>query len=226
MAKQETLQAEKREVSGTSAAKRLRRDGIVPAVVYGSQQREYSIQVNTKAFTDVFKRQSSSNFLVNLEISGADEASKLAMVQDIQQNPLSGEVIHIDFHAVREDETVHANIPVELVGDSAGVKAGGLLDHLLHSIEIHCRPADLPDRVTYDVTELEIGESVHVSDLEFPEDVSTHVDDDVVVAICISSRATVSEEASGTGEEGEEGEEGEGAEGEGAEGEEGSSDSE
>ena len=89
MAKHETLQAEKRDVKGTTASKRLRRTGVVPAVIYGSNQREYMIQLNSKAFFDLARKQSSSNFLVNLEIAGANEKTKLAIVQDTQRDPLN-----------------------------------------------------------------------------------------------------------------------------------------
>ncbi len=200
MATQETLSAAKRDVSGTTASKRLRREGIVPAVVYGSKQREYMIQVDAKEFGNIFREQSSSNFLVNLEIDGAEEKTKLAMVQDVQQNPLNGSFIHIDFHAVNENETVHASVPITLTGESAGVKGGGLLDQLLHSIDVECRPADLPERIEYDVTELNVNESIHISDLVIPEGVTIGMDGEVVVANCNEARiATEEEEAADIG---------------------------
>ena len=143
MAKNVTLPAEKREVQGTSASKRLRREGIVPGVIYGSSQREYMIQLNSKSFFDLARKQASHNFLVNLEIEGAEEKSKLAIVQDIQRDPLSGSLIHIDFRAVSETETINATVPIELVGEPVGVKSGGLLEQTIHEIEIFCRPGDL-----------------------------------------------------------------------------------
>ena len=212
MAKQATLPAQKRDASGTSVSKRLRREGIVPAVVYGSKQRAYMIQVEEKLVSDVFRQQSSESFLVNLEIEGAEEKSKLAFVQDVQRNPLTGGFVHVDFRAVQDDEIVHATVPVTLTGDPEGVKAGGLLEHLLHSLEIHCQPADLPERIEHDVSELDIGESVKVGELNFPEGVSTKMDSDVLVALVAKSRAAVSEDA--VGGPAEEGEEGEAADGE------------
>jgi len=215
MASHQTLQATKREESGTSHSKQLRRDGIVPAVVYGSKQRNYSIQVSARDFSGLLRHSSSENFLVDLQIEGAEEKSKLAIVQDVQHNPLSGDIIHIDFHAVREDETIHANVPIELHGEPEGVKQGGILEHLLRSIEVHCRPADLPEKLVHEISEIEMDQSVHVSDLALPDGVSTSMDGDVVVALVAESRATV---AAGIGEE-EEGEEEGGEEEEGEEGE-------
>lgn len=205
MANQETLQAEKREVQGTTASKRLRRSGIVPGVIYGSNQREYMIQLNSKNFFDIAKKQASSNFIVNLEIEGAQEKTKLAIVQDIQRDPLSGSLIHIDFRAVNENDTIHATVPIQLTGEPAGVKAGGLLEQVLREVEVFCRPGDLPSSITNEVDDLEIGDSLKVANLALPEGVSIKMDGDVIVGLVVQTRAAASE--GGVGEEGAEGEE-------------------
>ncbi len=188
MSTHQTLKANKREETGSGAAKRLRRAGIVPGVVYGAAQRTYAVQVDAKLFGDLLREQSSDNFLVNLEIEGAQEKTKLAMVQAIQHDPLSGGIVHVDFHAVKENETVHANLPIELTGTSIGVKNGGVLEHQLHSIEVHCRPADLPEKLELDITNLGVGDAAHVSDLVMPSGVETHMDADVVVVIITEPR--------------------------------------
>ncbi|MEM9017585.1 MAG: 50S ribosomal protein L25 [Verrucomicrobiota bacterium] len=216
MAKQETLQSEKRELKGTSASKRLLRAGIVPAVIYGSSQREYMIQMDSKAFFDVARKQSSQNFIVNLEIEGAAEKTKLAIVQDIQRDPLTGNLIHVDFRAVSENETIHATVPIRLEGEPAGVKGGGLLEQLIREIEVHCRPGDLPEAISNDVTDLEVGDSLKVGELSFPDGVTTKMDGEVLVALVAQTRAAQSAgEDEGEGEaaaEGSEGEESEGGE--------------
>ena len=195
MAKQETIKAEKREATGTTAAKRLRRTGVVPAVVYGGKQREYPIQLDAKSFLDVVRHQSSHNFLVNLEIEGANEKSKLAIVQAIQRNPLNGSLIHVDFRAISEDDTIHAVVPIEFHGEPAGVKAGGLLEQLVHEIEVHCRPADLPERIVNDVDSLGLGEALKVANLNLPKGVSVKLDGEVLVAIVNQTRASISQGA-------------------------------
>ncbi|MEX2577585.1 MAG: 50S ribosomal protein L25 [Verrucomicrobiales bacterium] len=223
MAKQETLQAEKREVKGTTASKRLRRTGIVPAVIYGSSQREYTIQLDSKAFFDLAKQQGSQNFLVTLEIEGAEEKSKLAIVQDIQRDPLSGQLIHVDFRAVSENETIHATVPIALHGEPEGVKGGGILEQLLHEIEVLCRPGNLPDAIDNDIESLKLGDSLKVSELNLPEGVTVRMDGDVLVAVVAQPRLITAEEeaaeAEAAGEAagepavvGEEGAEGEGEE--------------
>lgn len=205
MANQETLQAEKRDVKGTTASKRLRRSGIVPAVIYGSNQREYMIQLNSKNFFDVAKKQGSKNFIVSLEIEGAQEKTKLAIVQDIQRDPLTGNLIHVDFRAVNENDTIHATVPIKLSGEPAGVKAGGLLEQVLREIDVSCRPGDLPEAIANDVSALEIGDSLKVKDLNLPDDVIVKMDGEVIVSLVVQTRAAASE---GGGEDGE----GEGAE--------------
>jgi large subunit ribosomal protein L25 len=192
MAKLETLAAEKRELKGTSNSKRLRRAGLVPGVIYGSSQREYTIQLNAKSFGDLARAQGRQNFLVNLEIEGANEKSKLAIVQDIQRNPLTGGLIHVDFRAVSENETIHAIVPIELRGEAVGVKNGGLLDQLVHSIEVLCRPGDLPESIINNVEELGLGQALKVGQLNLPKGVSVKMDKDVLVAQIAQTRASVS----------------------------------
>lgn len=193
MASHQTLQATKREQAGTGVAKKLRREGIIPAIIYGADQDNYTIQLKSKDFGDLLKRSTSDNFLVNLEIEGAKEKTKLAMVQEVQIKPLTGAVIHVDFHAVKEDQILSAHLPIELSGEPAGVKTGGILEHLLRSIEVHCRPADLPDKIEIDISHLELDEALHVSDLPFPDGVEITMDGGVVVAMVAASRAAVSD---------------------------------
>lgn len=195
MATQETIKAEKREGVGTAAAKRLRHTGVVPAVVYGGKQREYPIQLDAKTFGDVLRRQASHNFLVNLEIDGANEKTKLAIVQDIQRNPLNGALVHVDFRAVSENDVIHATVPIELHGEPVGVKAGGLLEQLVHEIEVQCRPGDLPETLVNDVENLSLGQGLKVGDLNLPKGVTVKLDGEVLVAIVNQTRASVSAKA-------------------------------
>ncbi len=215
MASHETLQATKREHSGTGVAKKLRREGIIPAIIYGADQDNYAIQLKSNDFRDLLKRSTSDNFLVNLEIEGAKEKTKLAMVQEVQIRALTGDIFHVDFHAVKEDQILSAQLPIELIGDAIGVKSGGILDHQLRSIEVHCRPADLPEKIEIDVSGVELDGSLHVSDLKFTKGVETPMDGGVVVAMVAAPKVTADVEEAAEGEAAE----GEAAEGEAAEGE-------
>ena len=182
MSKAQSLTAHTRKRSGSGALNSLRREGLIPAVVYGKSQENVNVRLKTKDVETVLHHSAAEQILVNLTIEDLNE-TKLALIQAVQHDPLSGSIIHLDFHAVREDEMIHANIPLELVGDAAGVKAGGLLEHLVHTLEIHCLPKDLPETIRVDVTNVALGGNLHVRDIVLPEGVSTHLDGDIIVAL-------------------------------------------
>lgn len=179
MSQRSTLQVAPRKRSGTGALKRLRREGLVPAIVYGKKFDNINLKVNAKEVRDLLAHSTSENILVDLQIEGG--GNQLALIQDVTHNPLSGNILHIDFHAVREDEKIHARVPVRLTGESAGVKLGGMLEHQIHSLEISCLPKDLPEAIVYDVTHLNTGDFVHVRELTFPEGVQPKLGGDVIV---------------------------------------------
>lgn len=194
MSKHVTLEAQKRTSSGTAAARRSRRAGIIPGVVYGAMQDEYPVQVDAKKFGELLRDSASENFLVDLKIEGAKEASKLALIQDVQHHPLNGQILHVDFNAVREDTEIHANVPLELTGDAPGVKAGGVLDQQHHEIEVHCLPGNLPESLTIDVGALEMGDTLHVGEIQFPEGVSPTLESDVIIVLISEPRVNTAAE--------------------------------
>lgn len=173
------LTAETRQRSGTSSVRRMRKEGLVPAVIYGRKTENANIKVNTKAVTTLLKDTASDNVLVNLQIDG--NKTQLALIQKVQHDYLKGGILHIDFHAVDLNESIHAVVPLELHGEAEGVKAGGQLDMMLHSIEVHCLPKDLPEKIIIDVTHVGQGTGVHVRDLKLPEGVSVHMDPEVIL---------------------------------------------
>jgi len=168
-----------RTAVGTGAVNRLRKAGSIPAVVYGKGRDNQNIQVDTKTFTKVIFGSASDNILVNLQIDGAKQ---LALVQEVQHDHLKGGITHVDFHAIKEDEEIHAAIPVVLLGEAAGAKFGGMLELLLHNLEVRCLPKDLPEKITIDISHLNVGEGVHISDLKLPEGVRAKLDGHVIVA--------------------------------------------
>jgi len=182
------LKAEMRQGTGTARVKKLRRQGLVPGVIYGGGQRTYPVQVNAKEITDLLHHASSENVLVDLVVEGAREKNKLVLIQAVQHNVLSRAVTHVDFQAVREDQEIRATVPVHLTGEPLGVKLGGLLDHQVHQMEVRCLPKDLPEVMTFDVTELGLGQALHVSDVTFPEGVTPNAAPQVIIAIVAETR--------------------------------------
>lgn len=179
MSKTITLNAEVRRRTGSGVLKQMRREGFIPTVVYGANEENRNLKVQTKMFTELLAHSASSNIVVDLDIEGTKQ---LAFIQDVQTDPLTGRVIHADFLAINRKTEITAHIPVSLTGEAKGVKNGGVLDQQIHDIEITCLPGDLPETITADVSELKIGDLLHVGDLELPKGVATHLSDETIVA--------------------------------------------
>jgi len=189
MAKILDLQAEPRTVSGTGAVKRLRKSGIVPAALYGRKAKAANLQVHGKTFSKLLEGSASDNVLVSLKLSGGSE--QLALVQEVQHDYLRGGILHVDFHAVAADEEIHANVPVAMIGEAKGQKLGGLVEAIHHEIEVHCLPKDLPESIQVDVTDLDVGQGIHIRDIQFPTGVSCRLGGDVVIIMCEEPKVEV-----------------------------------
>ena len=209
MAKPKNLKAEERARTGSGVLKQMRREGYIPSVVYGGGSDVKNVKVHAKTFRDMLNHAASDSILVTLDLDNSD--TQLAFLQDVQHNALSGEILHVDFLAVSQDTSITANIPLELIGESEGVALGGQLEQMLHSLEISCLPKDLPENIEADVSALDIGDSINIGDVAFPEGVVPTLGEDVVVALVAKARTAESEEEEVEGTE--EAEEAEGAEG-------------
>src|SRR5207302_7595087 len=179
MAKQVKLKAEPRSATGRSAARRLKARGIVPAVVYGGKEKSQPLQVSARDINAMLSHASGENILVELEIAG-QKATRAALLQEVQHSPVGGDVLHVDFHAISMDEKIQADVPLEALGIATGVKNfGGLLDQNLRFLSIECLPRDLPDKITVDVSALNIGDAIHVRDIKLPAGVVAKVQPDL-----------------------------------------------
>jgi large subunit ribosomal protein L25 len=173
MAKQAKLTAERRTAIGRSAVRKLKASGSVPAVMYGSKDKPEALQVSKRDINALLSHAAGENILVELEIGGK---SRLALVQEVQHAPLGGAVLHIDFHVVSQDEVIQAEVPLEPTGIANGVKnMGGLLEQNLRTLAIECLPRDLPDVLHVDVSALDIGDSIHVREIQLPSGVTTRI---------------------------------------------------
>jgi large subunit ribosomal protein L25 len=174
MAKQVKLKAEPRPTVGRSAVRKLRARGFIPAVIYGGNDKPQPLQVSARDINAMMSQASGENVLVELEIG--DGQSRTALVQEVQHSPVGGEIRHVDFHAVSMDQMIQAEVPLEPVGTAVGVKTfGGLLEQSLRALAIECLPGDLPDRITVDVSQLNIGDAIHVRDIPLPQGVTPKV---------------------------------------------------
>lgn len=179
MAKQVKLKAEPRTNVGSSAVRKLKARGFIPAVIYGAKDKPQPLQVAARDVNAMMSHASGENVLVELEIAG-EKSNRTALVQEVQHSPVGGEIRHLDFHAISMDETIQAEVPLEPIGTANGVKNfGGLLEQSLRVLTIECLPRDLPDRITVDVSALNIGDSIHVRDIQLPSGVAAKVQADL-----------------------------------------------
>jgi len=197
MAKQVKLKVESRTNVGRSAVRKLRARGLIPAVIYGGDNKPEPLQVTARDINAMMSQASGENVLVELEIAG-EGSSRTALVQEVQHSPVGGDIRHVDFHAISMDQMIQAEVPLESTGIAVGVKTfGGLLEQSLRALAIECLPGDLPDRITADVSQLNIGDSIHVRDIQFPPGVTPKVQPDLtafsVVAPVVEEEPVVAE---------------------------------
>lgn len=187
------LEVTRREGTGKGIARRLRVDGKVPAVVYGAHREAVPITVDRKAVTELIqKSQHGIRSIFLLKMSGTDQ-SRHAMIKDIQINPISRKLAHIDFVRVLMDEKVRVAIPVHVSGLALGVKEGGILDFQVRELHVECLPGQIPDTIDIDVTPLGAHDYYRIADLKLPEGVKVLDDLERVVVGVTQLRAEVEE---------------------------------
>jgi large subunit ribosomal protein L25 len=172
------LQAEPRAETGKGPARRLRATGRVPATLYGHGVEPTSISVSAQDLLHLFHQTAGASVLVDLKLDGQE---LLTIVREVQRDHIHNRFIHVDFMAVRRDEKIVVNVELHETGDSAGVHAGGVIEHHLREVELRCLPANVPERLDFDITNLQLGESVRVGDLVPPEGVEILTDPDTMV---------------------------------------------
>jgi len=208
-----TIAAQVRKESGTGPSGRLRRAGWLPAAVNDEDGASHAIQLNMHDFELLLHHHAGEHLLVDLQIDG--QRGRKCLLKDVQHDPVSGGLLHADFHEISMTETIAVTVPIEVVGEAVGVKTGGgVLEHLLREVEIECLPGDLPEQVTVDVSALNIGDSLQVADLQVGEKVTLLTSGDIAV---VSVSAPRLEEAPTAAEEEEAAEGEEAGEGAGAE---------
>jgi len=159
------LTAEMRKMTGSAAAGRLRRIGMLPAVVYGEGKVARTIQVHEHAMSDILRHHASGNVLLDLDIAG--DATHKVLLKDVQHHPVTGRLLHVDFHSISMTEKLRIDVPVELAGEPVGEKEqGGVLEQLIREVEIECLPTDILEQIEVDVSDLRIGDSLTVADIQ------------------------------------------------------------
>jgi large subunit ribosomal protein L25 len=182
---QVVLQAKSRQGKGSADARRVRRIGRIPAVLYGRSGASLSIDLDGREFVNSVKNISEST-IVKVEVEGK---SYDAFVKDTQRNIVSGSILHVDFYEVESGRLLRARVSVHIHGTPVGVREGGVLENPLHEIEVECYPKDLPERLDVDVSELKVNQSLHVRDIPLAEGVKLLSGADQVVALVKYAKA-------------------------------------
>ncbi|MCS1407112.1 MAG: 50S ribosomal protein L25 [Verrucomicrobia subdivision 3 bacterium] len=198
------LSAETRSVFGRNRVKKIRANGRIPSVLYGKGEEPAVIDISEKDFERLVYHSVSENVLVDLSIEGDQAGKHLAMIQEVDHHPLSGKVLHVDFHKVSADEPVTITVPIETKGEAVGVKtSGGTLEHVLFRAKLKALPEDLPAVITIDVTEMQAGEILHLGEVPLPEGVEILGNASIPV-ITITAPRVKTDAAEAEGEDGKE----------------------
>ncbi|MDZ4803891.1 MAG: 50S ribosomal protein L25 [Candidatus Eisenbacteria bacterium] len=193
-----TLNGEVRDRRGKGAARESRRQGKTPGVIYGKGEESLAISVGAKELLSVLHSHAGANVILDLKLAGQETVDRKALVRELQKDPLSGRITHIDLMHISMTQMITVDVPVHVSGLSIGVKDfGGILEFIMRTLEVECLPTDIPDEIVVDVAPLMIHDSIHVRDITVPNGRLINDPDQLVVTIVspqVEKTATPGEE--------------------------------
>lgn len=189
-----TVEASLRKKTGSAESRRLRSQGMIPAIVYGDKKDPLAVAVNTKQVTLILRSESGHNTIFKLQAPGQDDT--IVMIKEWDINPVTGKLSHADLYRISLTQKQHVNVPVHVVGEAPGVKTGGgILETHLRELQVECLPADIPEHITIDVSHLNLGDHIMVKDLKVSEQVRLmNSADQVIVAVSSPTEETANTE--------------------------------
>jgi large subunit ribosomal protein L25 len=187
------LKATLRNDAGKGVARRLRKSGLVPAVVYGHRKDTLLLAVNSSELTKLLKGK-EENVFITLLVENGNKIEKFTLIKELQINPVSGKFLHVDFCEIDKNQAITLDIPIHFTGEAIGVETGGDLHHVKREIKVSCLFAVLPDFIEVDVSHLNIGDSIKVHDLKLPEGISVLDLEDTILASVTAPKITVKAE--------------------------------
>lgn len=199
------LKAIPRERVGNGPARELRREGKVPAILYGPKTDPVKLSIEKLDLDPIFKSGAVAQKLLKLEVLGGAK-SRNVMIKEVQRHPVSHKLLHMDLYEVSMDQKIKVMVPVTITGKSKGVEMGGMLQIIRRELEVLCRPDQIPENITIDIADLDVGDSFHVEELQLDENIEVPAEVNFTILTILSTKAEAAEEA-----EGEEGEVAEGA---------------
>ena len=216
------MKATVRKTKGNGPAKALRREGHVPAVLYGPDAEAILLSVNTRDFENLIKHRNINQLLLNLTIENGQPVTKAVMIKELQTHPVSLNILHIDFYEIDMKRKIRVNVPVVTTGKSIGVESGGVVQIIRRDLEVFCMPTEIPEAIEIDISELAMGQSVHVQEIPLEDNIEIAADVNFTVVTILSPKvdialdeeeAAAEEAAAAAEEEAEEGAEETAAEG-------------
>jgi len=187
------LKAKIREELGKEAVKKLRQQGLIPAVAYKGKN-SLNIKLSSKDFFEVIHTKAGENVIVNLQIE-SKKPSRTTIIKEIQYRPVKGDILHVDFNEISLTEVLTVKVPIRVKGEAQGIKEGGVLEHALWEVEVECLPTQIPQDFPVDVSPLNIGDSILVKDLQVPLDIKVLTDPGATVISLSAPRVLEEEEA-------------------------------
>jgi len=182
------IDAQPRSERGKNEARRLRCSGLVPGVIYGAKLETLAVALNPKQVNAVLHSEAGHNTILSVNVKDGETAS--AMIVDWQYEPLKGALLHVDLKRIALDQVLRADVPVQATGEAAGVKnQGGILEFVSRQVEVECLPADIPEHITVDVSELLIGQNVRAKDLKLGDKVKLVTEPEVVIVHVVAPKA-------------------------------------
>jgi large subunit ribosomal protein L25 len=171
------LEARIREQKGRSAVRKVRRDGKIPGIVYGRDEESLTVEVDAKELERMLHHGLGEHAILDLNVKcGQSKKKRTVLLREVQHHPVTGEILHVDFYHIDMDQKIFTSVPIVLVGHAEGVKKGGILEHVLRDVELECVAKKMPETLELDVTNLEMGHSYHVRDLQLDEEISVQTD--------------------------------------------------
>lgn len=197
------LTAQTREDTGKGAARTLRREGRVPGILYGSGIDNIKLSVEASELEKMLSSAGYSRGLVNLEIKDGDPQTRTVMVKELQVDPVKANLLHLDLIEIRMDRKISTTVAINPVGTPKGVEEGGVLQIIRRELEVYCLPANIPEQIDVDVSGMELGDSLKVSEISVTGDVEIPWEDDFTVATIVSPRRDIEEPTDESEEDGE-----------------------
>ncbi|MFH0994871.1 MAG: 50S ribosomal protein L25/general stress protein Ctc, partial [Pseudomonadota bacterium] len=183
------LNATMRTATGNSPSRALRREGNVPAVLYGPGSESVLLSISSLDLGHALKKASVNQIIFNLGIQSAETGSRTAMIRELQIHPMSRKFLHVDFYEISKDRKITVNVPVIVKGKAKGIEDGGMLQIIEREIEVLCLPFEVPESIQIDITDLGIGDSIHVKDLKVAENVEIPADNNYTILTILSTKS-------------------------------------